>query len=55
MKHPITPKAYYSYRKIQSEIDPTNPVYRFYINIYSKLPLCIVKYIGPWIRESLGI
>jgi FemAB-related protein (PEP-CTERM system-associated) len=48
----------YEYYLVKSnsvpEINPLNPKYRMLVNIWSKLPLPVANFIGPFVARSLG-
>lgn len=55
----FTPEPlYYEYELIQAnkipEVNPLNPKYRLFIEIWRHLPLPVSKLIGPWLARSLG-
>ena len=36
------------------DVNPLNPKYRMMINVWSKLPLPVAHFIGPFLARSLG-
>jgi FemAB-related protein (PEP-CTERM system-associated) len=49
---------YYEYELVRAkkvpDINPLNPKYRLFIDIWKRLPLPLTKFIGPWISRNLG-
>jgi hypothetical protein len=48
----------YEYHLVKADgvpdINPTNPKYRLLVNTWSRLPLPVANFIGPFLARSLG-
>lgn len=37
------------------KVDPHNPKYKLAVYLWKKIPIFVSRYLGPWLREGLGI
>ncbi len=37
------------------KVDPNNPKYRIAVYLWKRMPIFVSRYLGPWLREGLGI
>lgn len=37
------------------KVDPNNPKYKLAVAIWRRIPIFVSRYLGPWLREGLGI
>lgn len=52
--HPLTHQFYLKEGGEMPNVNPTNPKYRLFIEVWKRLPLPIANVIGPWVVRGIG-